>query len=219
MVINDRERCTCRRDGTANCARHSLSAEENRAGPRGAIPKSLLPMILGMKHNAVEDYVIPGLTSSLIGTKAGHGCVRIFEQSRHHEEPITPHSHRFDFCCLVLKGWVRNRVWVEDPDNNDADVYRPLRLNHHGSFGSYDILSVDEDQTSYSFKETLYNEGMWYSMTADQYHSIYFSKGAVVLFIEGPNINTFSHVLEPLSGDRVIPTFKVEPWMFRREGL
>lgn len=164
----------------------------------------------------MRDYVIPGLTSSLIGGD-GHGQVRMFTQERHHEEPITPHSHRFDFCCLVLRGIVHNRVWTPDPNNPDADLYRKLNLIHTGSFGHYNTIP-EEDHELWGYKETKYQAGEWYTMKAEEVHSIFFSKMAEVLFIEAPNRFGQSFVLEPISDGKVIPTFRVDHWMFREEG-
>jgi len=171
-----------------------------------------IDLIRSMQRSRVGNYVIPGLSSSLIGGE-GHGLVRMFTQSRSHEEPITPHSHRFDFQCLVLSGHVLNRVWIPD---EKGDEYQCTTLEHQGSFG---------DQTRkagwkigrWSYVQTQYKEGQLYSMKAEQIHSIYFSKGAEVLFFEGPSKGMFSSTLEPVVDGEVIPTFKVEPWMFRKQ--
>lgn len=177
-------------------------------------------LALTMRVNPVHDYVIPGLTSSLMGAGA-KGTVRLFTQERTHEEPITPHSHRFDFSCLVLSGRVKNRIWVGDlPPKVCAygDEYERTKLVHHGQFGKYDVEHLtNEPRLHWHFMETEYRDGEWYHMKAEQIHSIFFGRGSVVMFIEGPNRLDHSFVLEPVSDGRVIPTFKVEPWMFRRE--
>lgn len=169
-------------------------------------------LIKSMARSQVRDYVIPGLTSSLIGGD-GKGMVRLFSQEREHEEPITPHSHRFDFNCLVLSGSVRNRVWSV---NVDGDQYQETLLEHHGQFGDQTrrkAVGVER----WAYREALYVEGEMYVMRAEQIHSIYFSRGAEVLFFEGPSHSSSSVILEPVSGGRVIPTFRVDPWMFRKE--
>lgn len=165
-----------------------------------------------MLHSNVHDYVIPGLTSSLVGGD-GHGKIRLFQQNRYHEEPITPHSHRFDFQCLVLNGQVRNGIWTKGPN---GDPYQQTLLKHHGSFGDQTqekVVGIDRWNVDYK----LYKTGELYKMMADEIHTIFFSRNAMVLFFEGPNKSPTSSVLEPVSVGRVIPTFKVEPWMFRRE--
>lgn len=169
-------------------------------------------LIKSMARSQVRDYVIPGLTSSLIGGD-GKGMVRLFSQERTHEEPITPHSHRFDFQCAVLKGEVRNRIWRVDID---GDEYQETVLEHHGQFGDQTrrrAIGIDR----WSFTESTHVAGTSYGMRAEQIHSIYFSKGAEVLFFEGPSYSMNSAMLEPVSGGRVIPTFRVDPWMFRKD--
>lgn len=165
-----------------------------------------------LAYNPVRDYVIPGLTSSLMGKGNGGGVVRLFSQERDHEEPITPHSHRFDFQCLVLRGSVRNRIWLD----GEGDIYQASSLNHHPGFGSYDVNPVTNPKR-WDYEETKYSEGDVYAMNAEQIHSIYFSRGAEVLFFEEPNRLNHSFVLEPMSNGRVIPTFRVDSWMFKRE--
>ncbi len=169
-------------------------------------------MLKTMRRSRVHDYVIPGLTSSLIGGE-GCGMVRMFSQEREHEEPITPHSHRFDFQCLVLAGIVHNRIWYQ---GQYGDEYQATELEHHGMFGDQ-TRELTKEISKWSFKQSIYKKGDVYSMKAEDIHSIYFSKGAEVLFFEGPSKQSVSTILEPVSGGRVIPTFKVEKWMFRKE--
>lgn len=53
-------------------------------------------------------------------------------------------------------------------------------------------------------------------MLASEVHSIHFSRGAQVLFFEGPTVADTSIILEPNVDGETIPTFRVEPWMFKR---
>lgn len=209
-------KCLC-----GQCVRERRKAKDDPTDekividPAKHVPRELCDIVLSMLHSGVHDYVIPGLTSSLVGGE-GRGKVRAFTQERHHDEPISPHSHRFDFACLVLKGTVRNRVWTEQPNSPAADPYRMLTLRHLGEFGKYTITPNDTHHL-WDYEESTYRAGDWYSMKAEDVHNIFFSKGAVVLFFEGPHRYDTSHVLEPVSGGRVLPTFTVEPWMFRRD--
>ena len=171
-----------------------------------------IALIKSMTRSRVRDYVIPGLTSSLIGGE-DKGMVRLFSQEREHEEPITPHSHRFDFNCLVLSGSVRNRIWTVDAH---GDQYQETVLEHHGTFGDQS-RRADVAVNRWVYVEKAYVAGEVYAMRAEQIHSIYFSRGAEVLFFEGPSHSNTSVMLEPVSDGRVIPTFRVDPWMFRRE--
>lgn len=169
-------------------------------------------LLKSMARSEVRDYVIPGLTSALIGGE-GKGMVRLFSQERHHEEPITPHSHRFDFNCLVLAGHVRNRTWFAA---DDGDPYQESVLEHHGQFGDQTRRKAVGIQR-WAYTETTYFDGEVYAMRAEEIHSIYFGRDAEVLFFEGPSHSSTSVILEPVSGGRVIPTFRVDPWMFRRD--
>src|SRR5688572_7069582 len=92
--------------------------------------------LLKMAHSPIRNYAIPGLTSSLIGAPSPAGTVRLFQNSRDHQEPIVPHSHRFDFMCWVLAGAVRNRVWRRAMSyDKNADFYRSSRLIYGGKAG------------------------------------------------------------------------------------
>jgi hypothetical protein len=168
--------------------------------------------LMRMRHSPVRNYAIPGLTSWLIGEPSPRGTVRMFECSREHVEPISPHSHRFDFQSWVLRGTVRNRIWRSD---TSADLYRQVRLKYDGDIGRY--IHEPGSVSRWGFEDHVYNEGECYSMKYYQVHSIYFSRGAVVLFFEGPQVTEQSIALEPVVDGVAVPTFKVEPWMFLKE--
>lgn len=51
-------------------------------------------------------------------------------------------------------------------------------------------------------------------MKAEEIHSITFSRGASVLFFEGPRKTDTSTVLEPVVDGETIPLFRTEPWMY-----
>lgn len=174
----------------------------------------LRDVIHTMKHSPRHNYVIPGLTSWLIGRAGSYddkGCVRLFTMSREHEEPICPHSHRFDFTCIVLNGAVKNRIWFEDDDAGDD--YQLSDVTYEGVMGLHQRTPVV--QKRYSYRECQFKKGEQYWMKASQIHSIFFSKGAEVLFFEGAAKGSdISQVLEPVVNGKVIPLFKTEPWMF-----
>lgn len=181
----------------------------------------LLDMIQAMKHSPVRNYAVPGLTSWLIGGRSDCGTVRLFECDRDHQEPITPHSHRFDFHCLVLAGEVMNIIWTpeEDPTNYygfpdpGKDRYTAC-TQEFINMGMYKFHRGDDSR--YKRTNHYYKEGDQYSMKMDQIHSIFFGAGAKVLFFEGPQITNNSVILQPFVDGEVIDTFKVEPWMFKR---
>jgi hypothetical protein len=174
----------------------------------------LISFVERMQHSPAHNYVIPGLTSWLIGAPHPvHGCVRLFTMSRHHEEPIIPHSHRFDFRCLVLRGKVHNHIWYRD--STHGDVFEVSDVTYEGELGKHQRIVKERYRFSKSVRT--YAEGEEYGMRAEEFHSIYFERGTSVLFFEGPNRLDLSQVLEPVVDNETIPLFRTEPWMFRRE--
>jgi hypothetical protein len=168
-----------------------------------------------MMHSPVHNYAIPGLTSWLIGQPSAAGTMRAFTCEREHQEPITPHSHRFDFQCWVLAGSVKNRTWRRSYDHDrDADEFHETILRFGGEFGRFAREPAGVGKWRYS--DAVHAAGSCYSMPADDVHSIYFSRGAMVLFFEGPSTSDTSLIIEPVCQGRHVPTFKVEPWMFER---
>lgn len=174
----------------------------------------MIGFIEGMKHSPAHNYVIPGLTSWLIGTPSKHGCVRMFTMSRTHEEPIVAHSHRFDFRCLVLRGMVRNHVW-NYTQSGFGDQYEISRVAYKGTLGEHEKTPVARD--FFRREITTYAAGEEYGMKAEEFHSIFFDRGTAVLFFEGPNRLDYSQVLEPVVDGKVIPLFRTEEWMFKGE--
>lgn len=173
--------------------------------------------LLAMAHSPVSNYVIPGLTSYLIGERSERGTVRLFHCSREHQEAITPHSHRFDFQCVVLRGSVRNRLWHRAAAyHQSADLFQASSLVYQGAMGNY--TKEPGEIAMWTYADHYYNAGECYSMRADEVHSIYFSRDALVLFFEGPAASDRSIVLEPHVDGEAIPTMETRPWMFQRKG-
>lgn len=180
----------------------------------GPVPthKELLSLIAGNANPPIKDYILPGLNSTMLGTDAGV-TVRLFDMTRDQHTGIVPHSHRFDLCCLVLRGWVRNTLWT--PGSDTDDMYTLLRLAYGGQPGVYPAKArVDDSWWKHSTRT--YRAGDSYAMTHDQIHSIEFSKNAAVLIFEGRPVADYSAVLEPFVDGSTIPTLKTEPWMFRK---
>lgn len=173
-----------------------------------------LKALLRMARLPVRNYVIPGLTSSLIGSTSPQGCVRLLQNSRDHQEAVAPHSHRYDFQCWVLRGEVTNRLWMRHHQHPFADEYQETWLRYGGEPGEY--ISQPGETQRWRYIDRKYTEGQCYSMQADEVHSIHFSRDAIVMFFEGPTVADRSIVLQPVVDGEVIPTAAVQPWMFKR---
>lgn len=169
-------------------------------------PDSAIQHVLGMADQHLDNYILPGLTSSLLE----NGKVRLFTMSRQQNAAITPHSHRFDFQCLVLRGQVHNILWEQTED--EADLFAATTLTYEFEPGRYTL--GDHKVARYKSTSTRYEPGDWYGQTYDQIHSIVFSHDALVLFFEGQMLTKEAVILEPYVGGKVLRTFKVEPWMF-----
>jgi hypothetical protein len=172
-----------------------------------------LAFLQTMIHSPLKNYAIPGLTSSLVGGVGG-AKIRLFECSRDHQEAITPHSHRFDFTALVIRGQVINRIWHASGDGY-GDSFLESTLQYGAEPGKYEVF--DGVVGYFQSFDDQFSAGQTYSMRHDQIHSIYFSKDSAVLMFEGPTILDSSIILQPHVDGVVIPTFKVEDWMFQKE--
>jgi hypothetical protein len=174
----------------------------------------MLDCLDAMKHSPVANYGgIPGLTSWLVGEPSASGLVRLMECSRDHQEPIIPHSHRFDFHCRVLSGSVRNLIW-EKTHPGAGDAFQVSALEYAGAMGRYQRVAGEVG--NWAMHCNRHQAGEEYSMKADEVHSIFFARGTVVLFFEGPKVSDSSIILQPFVDGEAVPTFKVEPWMFKR---
>lgn len=174
--------------------------------------------LLKMANSPIRNYAVPGITSSLLGAPAADGSVvRVFESSREQVESVTPHNHRYGFTAYVLRGWVDNVIWKETWTSAEhADMYVRSTLEFRGQSGAYEKVGGTEVKR-WSRTTTRYEAGQWYSMTAQEFHSIWFSRGAVVLLFEEPHVSDESEILEPFVDGEVIPNgAHIEPWMFKR---
>lgn len=171
-----------------------------------------------MQHSALRNYIIPGLNSHLIGG-GEFGKVRVFEASRSARDFVTPHSHRFDFTCIVLAGVVRNTIYREQHMISQGEAWCMSAIGQVcGADGITRYEHERSDKASYWAPETMgYATGQSYSMTFKEIHSIQFDRGTQVLFFEGPQKVERSCMLEPWVNGKVVPTFKTEFWMFERD--
>ena len=174
--------------------------------------QKLIDILQNMQNSIVQNYVIAGLRSSLVGG-GNFGRVRLFEASRFQQDSISPHSHRFDFACMVLRGTVINRIWHEC-NEQQGDFFEESVLVYQGEIGHHSKRVYGRN--FYGHTLHLYSEGQCYSMSHNQIHSIEFSRDAIVLFFEGPQLSSQSVVLEPVVDGKVIPTYERRDYMFRK---
>ena len=167
-----------------------------------------------MAHSPIYNYAVAGITSSIIGMPSENGVVRLLHSEREHQESVTPHSHRFDFHCIVLRGNVKNRIWSKSYGSMQSDLYTETQLIYAGSAGKYD--KGESNNSRWNYCDYDYSAGQSYSMKANEVHSIFFYRGALVLIFEGKTVSDKSVILEPISQGRTIPILEVKPWMFQR---
>ena len=96
--------------------------------------KGFAKHIESLMHSPIHNYIIPGLSSWMIGEKSNFGTVRAFTCEREHIESISPHSHRYDFECFVVKGSVKNILWEK---SEDGDLYQETEIEYLGEIGNY----------------------------------------------------------------------------------
>ncbi len=176
-------------------------------------------IIESMQTSRVRNYIIPGLNSYMLD----NGKVRMFDSTREFSGTITPHSHRFDFACYVLNGIVSNRLYHPvspfgdgTGDKLDGDIFtvRTLVRDINEAFGEYERLT-DDSQANFTSTATTYKTGDWYTMKADEYHSIMFGKDTQVIFFEGQEVNKYSRVLLPFMHGETIETMECDKdWMY-----
>lgn len=176
-----------------------------------------LTALLKLAHSPIKNYIVPGLTSYLIGNEGPNGCIRLFVSSRMQHVHIAPHSHRYDFVSRVIQGQAVNRTWVQaEASDYSADIYMARKLTYKGSPGAYDTADIAVGLYTSSSKSYRAEQDSQYSMSHKEIHSIVFGKDAAVLIMQGPEITDSSIMLLPFVEGEVCNTAKVEPWMFKR---
>jgi hypothetical protein len=172
-----------------------------------------------LRNNTIQNYIVPGLKSSLIGGEK-FGKVRLFEAERPTDEFITPHSHRFDFTCLVLVGQVINTLYTACGATRSPNALPWTASSVDqvcGEDGLRDYVHRrSHEPTWWERHDYYYGPGNVYGMKTNEIHSIKFSKGAKVLFFEGPELTKTGIMLEPWVDGKLVPSFKTEEWMFQK---
>lgn len=175
--------------------------------------RTALSHIHTMTGSAIRNYAIAGLTSRILN----EGTVRLFTMENIQMTNIVPHSHRYDLACLVLKGSVQNIIWSErQPEDNDPGYRMSVSEQIYlGTPGSYEVNELSQKRCT--IKNSVYTEGQFYCMTAEEIHSINFSHDAEVLIFQGPERFKSSVILEPMGNDGVIPIHQTLSWMFKAD--
>lgn len=176
--------------------------------------KMLSMQLDSMKSSPLLNYAgLPGLGSWLIN----NGLVRMFDCERNTREFLTPHSHKYDFTCLVIEGKVTNTLfWCDGDTEGDTEWFVPGKLTGP-AYGPGNIWERGEAPQPYHVCQRTYGPGSVYSMAHSEIHSIAFEAGTRVLFLEGPQRQPSVTVLEPWAYGRVVPTFRVDfDWMYLR---
>jgi hypothetical protein len=171
-----------------------------------------------MLYNRLDNYIIPGLSSELVGGVDG-SKVRLFTATREARDWITPHSHRFEFAALVLKGVVHQTLFTPPiPGAGQGDQWCRSTIDQVcGADGIRQYNHTRETEPTWWVQRTWdYEAQQVYRMEPDQIHSIVFEKGTQVLMFEGPQVTSTSVMLEPWVNGKIVPTFRTEPWMFEK---
>lgn len=177
--------------------------------------QAILDAIRPMRNSLLRNYIVPGLNSNLIGG-AEFGKVRLFSATRAARDFVTPHSHRFDFTALVLRGIVRNTIFSQHLQSQEEWCLSTIgRVCGADGLENYNHIRATE-VSLWTQKTTVYVEGETYAMQFAEIHSIQFESDTEVLMFEGPQQTEFSRMLEPWVNGKVVPTFKTEDWMFER---
>jgi hypothetical protein len=177
----------------------------------------LIGELRAMAHNRLDNYIVPGIRSELIGGPGG-SKVRMFTATREARDWVTPHSHRFNFTALVLAGVAHNTLFDRTAGGGGDEWCLSSIDQVCGADGLRDYCHTrDTEPTRYMQFTRTYEAGDTYSMTHEEIHSVVFEKGTVVLFFEGPQVTSTSVMLEPWVNGKCLPTFRTEPWMFEKE--
>lgn len=176
----------------------------------------ILSVLSGMLNNRLDNYIVAGLSSQLVGG-GDYGKVRLFHADRDTRDAITPHSHRFDFACLVLRGVSINTLYQETKERCDVPWCKSTVDQVCGLDGLRQYTHTrDNEPTYWRTATTRYVAGDVYYMRSQEIHSIQFARDSAVIFFEGPQVTPTGVMIEPWINGKCVPTFKTEPWMFEK---
>lgn len=167
---------------------------------------SILDFIADTAHNRVSNYVVPGLDSVLLENSK----TRLFEATRTQQAFVTPHTHRYNLFSVVLQGWATNTI------------YEPATCGERFAKSSIGAEEFEYEPDTigkigfYNPETKTHRQGESFYLTYNQIHTIEFSKDALVLIVESPEIKTPQFILQPVNhkGD-ILDIFTVKDWMFK----
>jgi hypothetical protein len=182
--------------------------------------------LMTLSISKIENYAMIGLTSYLVTNRSdSKGCMRMFHAERHSIQMITPHNHRYDLDCRVLRGTVVNTLWLEahncvgsEPPLEGKPTYDRFGVSdiiYGGTPGEYQRRRNRESWFRPVAHVHTADRNPEYSMASHEFHSITFQKDACVLVFEGPTESSVSQIIEPYCPNKFIETMRVESWMFK----
>lgn len=162
------------------------------------------------RGRALRNYVVPGLTSTLLASTEGGGKLRLFEMDREQEHYVVPHDHRYDFTAFVLAGMAEQIAYdvhhVSTPGEARWAAFQYLHRDGRLAGRSWGYFAG-------TIRRATYLRGDSYRMGAKEWHSIRFGAGSRVLMVEGAGSGGYSSVLLPMVNGRLCDTFLVRDWM------
>ena len=176
--------------------------------------KGIQALVEAIDKEVIKNYIVPGLESKLLERRWDNSILRVFHATRHQVQFVAPHTHRYALTSTVLAGTVQNTMWRRCRDiTPDADRFKVVLQKFNG-IGDYDF-SEEVEIADFRPETKTYKVGESYFMRHEEFHSISFSKGAVVLIEESSQMCEHSWVLQPYVDDVAIDIAEVKPWMFK----
>jgi hypothetical protein len=161
-------------------------------------------------HSVIHNYAIAGMDSYIIGDPADR--TRLLHMTRHQLDYVTPHSHKTDLTCTVLNGMVINTIFTK---GKGGDYFIKTPLIYQGEAGKY-VKQKSQAKKMYVLDIKGYHSRQQYSMPYYDIHSIWFTKGAMLLLKSGDVVTDATFILEPYSNFRHVQNFHVHKGLFKK---
>lgn len=182
---------------------------------RSQLQQLMETMMLHSRPRALRNYILPGLTSYKLADLEGGGMLRVFEMERDQETEVVPHNHRYAFGCYVVHGSVEHTIYGVSGCDRSTATHAAMQYNHVGK-------CIDSESARFvqaTFTTRSHGPGDYYALGPTTFHRVRFSRGTVVLFVEGPPDQQYSEVLVPYERGRICSSFVWGDWMMQpKEG-